>query len=196
MATTRITGGEWRGRVIDTPRGATTRPTRSLIREALFNIVGDVDGARLLDLYAGAGTVGFEALSRGAAAVTFVDRDRAALAAITATAERLHCADRCAAITAHVPPWVRRAGPEIASFDLCFIDAPYRDPDLDRVLRSVGANPPRLVVCEHHRDRRLAEHIGGLELTRQVRHGLTTLSFLMNADRSAAHTWPPSATDV
>jgi 16S rRNA G966 N2-methylase RsmD len=61
---------------------------------------------------------------------------------------------------------------------MCFIDAPYRDPDLERVLEAVGASPPALVVCEHHRERRLPERIGKLELTRQVRHGLTSLSFL------------------
>ena len=179
VAHTRITAGEWRGRVIDTPRGSTTRPTRSLIREALFNIIGGaIEGARLIDLYAGAGTVGFEALSRGAAAVTFVDRDRGAIRSIAATAERFGCADRCVLVTAYVPGWARRASAELAAADICFIDAPYRDPDLDRVLQAVGASPPGLVVCEHHRERRLAEHIGRLQLTRQVRHGLTSLSFL------------------
>lgn len=150
-----------------------------MIREALFNIVGGaIEGARVIDLYAGAGTVGFEALSRGAATVTFVDRDRGAIRSIAATAERFGCAGRCVVVAAYVPNWARRASAELAAADMCFIDAPYRDPDLDRVLEAVGASPPSLVVCEHHRDRRLPEHIGKLELTRQVRHGLTSLSFL------------------
>jgi 16S rRNA (guanine966-N2)-methyltransferase len=179
VAHTRITAGEWRGRVIDTPRGSTTRPTRSLIREALFNIVGAaIDGAWLIDLYAGAGTVGFEALSRGAAKVTFVDRDRTAIRSIAATADRFGCSDRCAVVAAYVPGWARQSSAKLAAADMCFIDAPYRDPDLERVLEAVGASPPGLVVCEHHRERRLPERIGKLELTRQVRHGLTSLSFL------------------
>jgi 16S rRNA (guanine966-N2)-methyltransferase len=156
-----------------------TRPTRSLIREALFNIVGArVTDARVIDLFAGAGTVGFEALSRGAAEVVFVDRDRGALAAIAATAERLGCRDRCRIVPGDVLAWARRATTELHAADLCFVDAPYRDPDLERVLGAVAASPPALVVCEHHRNRRLPERIGNLKLVREVRHGLTTLSFL------------------
>ena len=95
-AQTRITGGEWRGRLLSTPREQIFRPTRSMVREALFNILGDeVAGADLVDLFAGAGTVGFEALSRGARSVTFVDRDPRALAHVRATAERLQCGERC-----------------------------------------------------------------------------------------------------
>jgi 16S rRNA (guanine966-N2)-methyltransferase len=179
MAQTRITAGEWRGRVLETPRGMATRPTRSLIRQSLFDILGaSVTGASLLDLYAGAGTVGFEALSRGAAAVTFVEHDRQAITAIEATAARLACIDRCRVVLSDVLRWVRRSAPEIATATLCFVDAPYRDPELDRVLSLVAATPPALVVCEHHRQRRIPERIGRLRLTREVRHGLTTLSFL------------------
>jgi len=78
MAQTRITAGQWRGRIVGTQTGMRIRPTRSMVRESLFNILGGrVDGARVLDLYAGAGTLGFEALSRQAATATFVDRDPA-----------------------------------------------------------------------------------------------------------------------
>src|SRR6202022_4331767 len=92
-AQTRITGGEWRGRVVSTPREQLLRPTRSVVREALFNILGDaVIGGALVDLLAGAGTVGFEALSRGAGDVVFVDRDERALPPVRATAHRLGCA--------------------------------------------------------------------------------------------------------
>jgi len=94
-AQTRITAGEWRGRLISTPRGSAVRPTRSLVRQSLFNILGDrVIDADVVDLYAGAGTVGFEALSRGAESATFVERSRESLAAITETAVRFRCADR------------------------------------------------------------------------------------------------------
>ena len=179
MPHTRITAGEWRGRVINTPRGMATRPTRALIRQSLFDILGDrVAGMAVVDLYAGAGTVGFEALSRGAAAVTFVEEAAAAVAAISATAQVFGCERRCRVVRAGVPRWLRGAADEVRGAGLCFIDAPYRDPELDQVLALVGAAPPALVVCEHHRRRRLNERIGALELVRQVRHGLTTLSFL------------------
>src|ERR1700738_4420310 len=95
-AQTRITGGEWRGRVLSTPREQLLRPTRSVVREALFNILrDDVPGADVVDLFAGAGTVGFEALSRGARRVTFVDRDQRALDHVRASAATLRCSERC-----------------------------------------------------------------------------------------------------
>ena len=179
MATTRITAGEWRGRVIDTPRGLELRPTRSMVRQSLFDILGPgIQGSRVLDLYAGAGTVGFEALSRGAALVTFVDRDPNALRLVAATSQRLRCAERCEPVRAEVGTWLRHEGDRLAGSDLAFIDAPYRDADLDRVLDLIGMRPPALVVCEHHFKRRLPERIGALERVRETRHGLTTLTFL------------------
>src|SRR6202007_660920 len=75
---TRVTAGASRGRTLKTPRGRATRPTTAMVREALFNIIGDsIRGAHVLDLFAGAGTLGIEALSRGAASASFVERDGA-----------------------------------------------------------------------------------------------------------------------
>jgi 16S rRNA (guanine966-N2)-methyltransferase len=178
-AETRITAGEWRGRIVNTPPGLEVRPTRSLVRQSLFDILGQrVVGARMLDLYAGAGTVGFEALSRGAATVTFVERHRDALQLIAKTADRFGCRDRCRIVGAEVPRWLRTAPEETAAADICYVDAPYQDPELEAVLELLGASPPRLVVCEHHRARVIAEHIGLLTRTREARYGLTTISFL------------------
>ena len=186
-AHTRITAGEWRGRLISTPRGTAVRPTRSLVRQSLFNILGErVIDADVVDLFAGAGTVGFEALSRGAESATFVDRSRESLAAIAETAQRLGCKDRCRLVHAEAVTWVRRSAETLRSADLCFIDAPYGDPGLDRVLDAAGASPPALVVCEHHRERRLPEQIGALTLVREVRHGLNILSFLQRTTTNGA----------
>ena len=179
MAETRITAGAWRGRVVSTPPGLGVRPTRSLVRQAVFDILGSrVTGARMIDLYAGAGTVGFEALSRGAASVTFVERSREALNVIARTATRFGCTDRCHVVGAEVLRWLRSSGAESEAADLCYVDAPYRDPELDAVLELLGASPPRLVVCEHHRARSIAERIGNLSRIREARYGLTTISFL------------------
>jgi len=179
VAETRITAGAWRGRVVSTPSGLEVRPTRSLVRQSLFDILGPrVVDANMLDLYAGAGTVGFEALSRGAASVTFVERHREALGLIAKTADRFGCRDRCRIVGADVRRWLRGATAETAAADLCYVDAPYQDPELDAVLELLGAAPPRLVVCEHHRARGIAEQIGNLTRTREARYGLTTISFL------------------
>jgi 16S rRNA (guanine966-N2)-methyltransferase len=78
----RVVAGEFRGHRLQAPRGRSTRPTADRVREALFSMLGDVSGARVLDLYAGSGALGIEALSRGAAKAVFVERDAAAVAAI------------------------------------------------------------------------------------------------------------------
>lgn len=182
-AQTRITGGEWRGRLLSTPHEQLFRPTRSMVREALFNILGDeVAGADLVDLFAGAGTVGFEALSRGARSVTFVDRDPRALAHVRATAERLQCGERCRPTMAEARHWVRSRPAELREAAIVFVDAPYQDDTVLDVLEALGEAPPPLVVCEHHRARALPQRIGGLAVARRARYGITDLSILRPAD--------------
>src|ERR1700722_10535012 len=145
VAQTRITGGERRARVVTTPSALGVPPTRAMVRQSVFDILGArVVGARMIDLYAGAGTVGFEALSRGATTVTFVERHREALALIARTAERFGCRDRCSIVGADVPRWVRGAAAQTEEADLCYVDAPYQDPELENVLELLGAAPPRL----------------------------------------------------
>ena len=116
----RVIAGEFKGRRLHAPRGARTRPTADRVREALFSMLGDVSGARVLDLYAGSGALGIEALSRGAETALFVERDQAALAALRRNLD---------AVGAHAD--VRRqdvlrflARPE-GTFDLVFCDPPY-----------------------------------------------------------------------
>jgi 16S rRNA (guanine966-N2)-methyltransferase len=176
-ATTRITAGAWRGRRVETPPGLETRPTTSLVRQALFNILGDVGGAALVDLYAGAGTVGFEALSRGAASVTFVERHRPTLRLVQTTAEHLGCADRCRLVAADVLAWVRGRPPALGEADLAYLDAPYRDAGVLDVLDALGAESPPLVVCEHHRAMALPDVVRGLRRVREAAYGTTRLSF-------------------
>lgn len=186
-AHTRITGGSWRGRVVSTPREQLLRPTRAVVREALFNILGDaVIGAAMVDLYAGAGTVGFEALSRGAAEVTFVDREPAALALVRQTAQRLGCAATCRLVRSDAATWVRGCPRELAGADVVFLDAPYRDDSVVEVLAALGDAPPRMVVCEHHRARTLPDRVGGLAVVRRARHGITDLTILRPADMEGA----------
>jgi 16S rRNA (guanine966-N2)-methyltransferase len=85
----RIVAGEFKGRPLQAPKGVRTRPTADRVREALFSILGDVAGARVLDLYAGSGALGIEALSRGAASAVFVEKDPRAVAAIRRNLEGL-----------------------------------------------------------------------------------------------------------
>jgi 16S rRNA (guanine966-N2)-methyltransferase len=119
----RIISGSRKGARIAAPKGVSTRPTGDSVREAAFNLIGPVDDARVLDLFAGSGALGLEALSRGAASVTFVESDRAAcrtiadnLAKLKLTGARVTCGDAV---------WAARrdSGP----YDLVFVDPPYED---------------------------------------------------------------------
>lgn len=184
-AQTRITAGQWRGRALVTPRGGMSlRPTTSMVRQAMFNILGDaVEGATFVDLYAGAGTIGFEALSRGARRAVFVERDRAALECIAATARKLGCEDRVSAQAAEVVTWLRANPRATEAADVVFLDAPYKDEaGVEQALQRLGEHPPALVVCEHHRAHRLPESIGRLARIRESSYGATRLTILRRDD--------------
>jgi 16S rRNA (guanine966-N2)-methyltransferase len=131
----RIVAGAFKGRRLQAPRGARTRPTADRVREALFSMLGDVVGARVLDLYAGSGALGIEALSRGARSAVFVDTDQGAVAAIRHNLE-VTGAERA---TVHRRDVLRFLASTGASFDLVFVDPPY-----DSALRLAGPLSARL----------------------------------------------------
>jgi 16S rRNA (guanine966-N2)-methyltransferase len=116
----RVVAGTYKGRRLAAPRGTRTRPTADRVREALFSMLGDVGGARVLDLYAGSGALGIEALSRGADSAVFVERDARAVAAI----ERNLAAVGVEAnvVRQDVVRFLARAD---GAFDLVFCDPPY-----------------------------------------------------------------------
>ena len=123
----RVIAGTHRGRRVEAPKGQTTRPTGDRVREAAFNLIGPVDDADVLDLYAGSGAMGIEALSRGAASATFVESDRDACRTIDRNLERLGLLGRvlCQDVA-------RFLGAERRRFDLVLVDPPYelRDHEL------------------------------------------------------------------
>ena len=116
----RIVAGEFRGRRLTAPRGMRTRPTADRVREALFSMLGDVSGARVLDLYAGSGALGIEALSRGAESAVFVERDPRAVAAIERNLAAIGLEERVVRGDA-----LRFLARDEGTFDLVFCDPPY-----------------------------------------------------------------------
>src|SRR4051794_30803902 len=118
----RIIAGEWRGRTIEAPPGPATRPTADRARETLFSMLtsrlGSFEDLRIADLFAGSGALGLEALSRGAASATFVERDPTAAAAIRRNADKLGA-------SAEVLTGSALALPRSEPFDLIFVDPPY-----------------------------------------------------------------------
>jgi 16S rRNA (guanine966-N2)-methyltransferase len=122
----RVVAGRFGGRRLQAPPGRGTRPTSDRVREALFSTLGPLHGARVLDLFAGSGALGIEALSRGAAHVVFVDRSRPALATLRANLDALGIgADAAQVRGGDALEYLRRARRRADTYDLVFIDPPY-----------------------------------------------------------------------
>ncbi|MEO9191749.1 MAG: 16S rRNA (guanine(966)-N(2))-methyltransferase RsmD [Acetobacteraceae bacterium] len=156
----RIVAGAWRGRALIAPPGETIRPTADRVRQALFDMLvhapwggrETVEGAHVLDAFAGTGALGLEALSRGAAHATFIERDRAAVAALRANVAALHAEDRTRIIAGDALAPSRAASP----CTLVFLDPPYGQGVLARALAALAAagwiGADALVVAETARD--------------------------------------------
>lgn len=170
----RITGGALRGRRLLAPRGA-TRPTSERTREALFNLLAartDLGGARVLDLFAGSGALGLEALSRGAAHATFAERARPALAAIRSNVASLGLEAQCTILRADA---LRILAAPAPAFDLILADPPYGFGEMARLpaLALARLEPGGFFVLEHDRTHDFEGH-PALETSR--RYGQSALS--------------------
>ena len=175
----RVIAGDLKGQRLVAPRGWKVRPTSDRVREAIFSALGArVEGASVLDLYCGTGALAIEALSRGAAHATLVDRDtRPALGNVT----RLGLADRVELVRADALRWLaaRSQSPGAPRFDLVFVDAPYRI--ADRVGQELNTHLPRLLaeggraIVESGAGRPL--RLESLPRLRQRRYGAADVSF-------------------
>jgi 16S rRNA (guanine966-N2)-methyltransferase len=169
----RVISGELKGRKLKTPRWDGLRPTSDKLRETLFNVVAArVAGARVLDLYAGTGAIGIEALSRGATHVTFVERDARAVKLIEENVRHCGVTDRYVIIRS---PQSLPAG----SIDLAVLDPPYDEPDLTASIAAAEPliAPGGLLVLEHARRRPAPEQVGRLRMWRDLVSGDSALAF-------------------
>jgi 16S rRNA (guanine966-N2)-methyltransferase len=156
----RVVGGEFGGRTLVAPRGRATRPTPERVREAVFSILADVEGATVLDLFAGSGAMAIEALSRGAAHATLVDSSSAAIAAIRSNLSTLRVGAEVLQMRAL--PFLSNARTYGREYDLVFLDPPYRQAnalgrELSPALPPVLAAGARVVV---ESDRRAPLELG------------------------------------
>ena len=179
----RIIGGTSRGRRLAGPPGSGLRPTAGQVKAALFNILADkIPNARLLDLYAGLGTVGIEALSRGAREVTFVESHPATCRLLRDNLRR--CGFEGCAEIRQVPVArflkQRSSDPSAQPYDVIFLDPPYHSEEGGKVLPSLGCDAimhdDGVVVIEHFHKTRLPDRIGNLALVKSYRYGDTLLS--------------------
>ncbi|HXF03944.1 MAG TPA: 16S rRNA (guanine(966)-N(2))-methyltransferase RsmD [Blastocatellia bacterium] len=178
----RVIAGRYKGRRLKSPPGLDVRPTPDRLKESLFNILQDrLPGSRFLDLCAGTGSAGIEALSRGATFVLFVERSRAAVAVLRENLRALniiegydvYCGDALVALEQLIERGDR--------FDIVFFDPPYASNLYEPVMSCLGGGevlaPGGILIVMHHRKMSLEPLYGVLERTRQVIQGENVLSF-------------------
>ena len=179
MGTLRLTGGTLRSRSVRTPSGRAVRPTPARVKEALFSILAErVDNANVLDLFAGTGALGFEALSRGAAHATFVEQHRPTADALRGTAHALGLADRTTVLALSAE---RAARVVEGRYDLVFADPPYAQAypaAAFATLRERGAIDERSLVVYEHSSRTPVPADAAFRLQREAAYGEVGLAFL------------------
>jgi 16S rRNA (guanine966-N2)-methyltransferase len=181
----RVTGGELAGRRLRSVRSG-LRPTSDRVREALFARLGALSGVRVLDLYAGTGALGIEALSRGARSAVFVESEGRTRAVLRGNLEELGLAAVARVVSGDAPRAVATLGRTGARFDLVLIDPPYASGEVPRALAAlVGAGvlaPEATVVVEHGRRHPVAP-VDGLAPNDERRYGDTVLTWFARAPR-------------
>jgi 16S rRNA (guanine966-N2)-methyltransferase len=179
----RIIAGTFKGRRLEAPKGLRVRPTSDSLRETLFNVLGaTVEGARVLDAFAGTGALGLEALSRGAAHATFVERDRLALAALERNVERCGVRSSSVVIRDDFLQYGARREAQ-GAFDLVLLDPPYDLVELAEVVAVAGGlvGASGRIVLEHSRRRESPEQAAELPRVRILHAGDSALSFYARA---------------
>jgi 16S rRNA (guanine(966)-N(2))-methyltransferase RsmD len=175
-----VIAGEFGGRRLVAPRGLGTRPTSDRVREALFMVLEPLGGLRIVDLFAGSGALGVEALSRGAAWADFVEPDRSALAALRQNLTVLGLAERSHVWPLHLPAGVKKLRGPLAAAHLVLADPPYGGGPARETLAALGVaevlRAGARVVFEHHVKDELPEHCGCLARARVRRYGETAIS--------------------
>ncbi len=186
----RVIAGFLGGRRLKAPRGRETRPTSDRVRESLFMALEPLAGLMVVDLYAGSGALGIEALSRGAARAEFVEREAAARRVLEENLAALGLAGCSRVWALDLPRGLERLRGELARADLVLADPPYGGGPAREVLETLGRpgtlKPGARVVVEHHAKDEVPESSGCLARIRTRRYGETTLSTYQAAEPSAA----------
>jgi 16S rRNA (guanine966-N2)-methyltransferase len=181
----RIIAGKYRGRNLKSPPSLDTRPTSDRLRETLFNVIAPrIEDARFLDLCAGSGAIGIEALSRGAGHVTFVDRSRKMCGLIEANLDLCRVPEeQTEVILAEVTAFLRQtAARNFGPWDLVFLDPPYKS-NYGPLLEAFGTGAASLLdtngllIVEHHHKNVLEDEIGRIIRARVIKQGDSSLSF-------------------
>ncbi|HOD34583.1 MAG TPA: 16S rRNA (guanine(966)-N(2))-methyltransferase RsmD [Syntrophales bacterium] len=178
----RIIGGRARGLTLYTPKGLTVRPTSDRVKEAVFDILPDMEGRSFLDLYAGSGNMGLEALSRGAFRVVFAEKNRTCIETIRRNLARLHTESSSEVIEASAEQALRRLSRRKKDFDVIFADPPYEKgyvADTLNLLRRWNSllRDSGLLVLQHSVREEPGDDLTPFVLERRRRYGETKISF-------------------
>lgn len=175
----RLSSGLGKGRKIKTPKGQKTRPTSSMVRQAVFNIIGSIAGKVLLDLYAGSGAVGIEALARGANHVTFIESDINAVRILKENIGNLQFTDRAKTIKGDLPKVLEQFN--IDSCQIIFADPPYHKNlciTLLEYLSHKALHPEVMIVLQHDKNDHLISIPAQFSILKTRNYGNTSLSIL------------------
>jgi 16S rRNA (guanine(966)-N(2))-methyltransferase RsmD len=189
----RISGGILKGRITATKKSLGVkryalkerlRPTSAKVREAIFDIIGDkIVGASFVDLYAGTGTVGFEALSRGAEMAVFVETDKSRAKIIKENLLKFGLKEKGVVIEKKAEDFLKKSAIENRRFDIFFLDPPYFSDEISNILSMIGEKKlftdDGLVIAEHFFKKKLPETVGELRMIRNYRYGDTVLTIYM-----------------
>lgn len=192
----RIIAGKFRSRILKSLKGQALRPTSDRLRETLFDVLANaVEGSRFLDIFAGTGAVGIEALSRGASSAVFIEKHRAAARIIRENLETLELTAIAQIFSDDATRTLEKLGAQppasSAAFDLAFVDPPYASSEeYSQVLQLLGNSrilrEGAIVVAEHHHKKQLPEFSGALRRFRILRQGDAALTFYRKAGPPAA----------
>ena len=174
----RVITGTAKGVKLKTLEGLSTRPTADRVKEGLFSIIQfEVEGRRALDLFAGSGQLGIEALSRGTERAVFVDENPAAVKIIRENLEKTRLSDRAQVIRSDYLSYLRTAG---ETFDLIFLDPPYAENFQEIALKTISEidilRRGGIIICEKAAERQLPSVLPGLTLMKEYRYGKTVLT--------------------
>ncbi len=176
----RVIAGKLKGYIIKMPKGLRIRPTKDMVKEALFSVLGKkVCAASFLELFAGSGSIGIEAKSRGAKTVTFVENNRLCIRAIEANLRRMGISATLLALDAEKA--IEMFGQKKQRFDLVFLDPPYYHDKLKNCLIKIChygiLNPHSLVIAEHNKREVLPELLPKLKVVFSKKYGEAVLTF-------------------
>jgi 16S rRNA (guanine966-N2)-methyltransferase len=184
MSGIRITGGKFRGRTINAPKGGPARLTSSRVREAVFDLLGNVEGLDILDLFAGAGSFTAEAMSRGAASVTAVEMNRRGAGLISRNLRMLGVLDDCLVLNMDVRYAVPMLSKQGKSFDIIFADPPYEMGHIVSTIELLKTNRlarnSGLIILEHSKRETVEISAGDFEDVRVKNYGDTVLTIAVS----------------